>query len=372
MKKRKIVYLITGVFIVILSLVVWWQFENIKSVYYYFKYSGEDIDTMIQQSDKEVEEYLKNNPEYSVRPSTKVEEKLHQKGIINDDEFVAVIMGQTGIKELFGAEIGLDENEKFIDAQTGEFLPEEKIREMKEEVAVQKQNESDTSSDSMESSERGQTSADEKKSENSSEDSNIEKTAADSKIDTKETGKTGLDKNNNSNKNKFGETEKNTNKDLGNKPDWEPSTDSNKNAGNESKKDANAKPDKEQDITVSESADTSSQDVNSQISYYIAQMYVLKSSFSAQVSALYQEAIGTYSALPKSERNESGKSAVIKEIYPKAIALESSCDKQVAALLSDLENLLVSENMSTEIVSKMRTAYYQEKSLVKAQYLNEI
>ena len=107
-------------------------------------------------------------------------------------------------------------------------------------------------------------------------------------------------------------------------------------------------------------------------SQYIAQMYVLKSSFSGQVNALYQEAVAAYKALPASERNEAGKAAVIKQIVSKASALEASCDGQVAAILGELESALISSGQSTDVVTKMRNAYYQEKSLVKAQYMNEL
>ena len=330
MKKRKIVYLITGIFIVILALVVWWQFENIKSVYYYFKYSGEDIDTMIRQSDKDVEEYLKSNPEYSVRPSTEVEEKLHQEGIISDEELVAVITGQTNVEELIGTEIGLDENKKFVDLQSGDVLPKDKVTEMKDEVTRQRQqNKSENKSDM-------------------SKDSNHDGTSQnkDSKPIKDNKPIEGSDDNKSDEKSSDSKTEK--------KPSDSPD-------GN-----------KEVNQPVGDTGNTSQNADTDQVSQYIAQMYVLKSSFSAQVGALYQEAIAAYSSLPKSERNESGKSGIIKQLYPRAMELEASCDSQVSSLLSQLEAQLVAEGKSTEIVTKMRTAYYQEKSLVKAQYMNEL
>ncbi len=312
MKKKRIALIIICTIILIIAIVVGWQFENIKSVYFYFKYSADDIDSMIQLSGKDVEEYLEKNTEIQVRPTEDVEEKLHQAGLLTDEELTMVIMGQTSVEELFGTGISINEKKRFVEVHSGEILTVEKLKKMKEETAMR----------------------------NDSDPKNFETTD----------GTSNSPQASPHSKKEQGDDEKHT--DTGTVGKTDPVQNNTSGAD-----------------TTTESSQTAGM---AQISQYVAQMYVLKSSFTGQLSGLYNQAISSYDALPSSQKNEAGKSSIIKELYPKAVALEASCDKQVATILKELEALLVKQGESTELVTKMKTAYYQEKSLVKAQYMNEL
>ena len=114
---------------------------------------------------------------------------------------------------------------------------------------------------------------------------------------------------------------------------------------------------------------------DAEISACVAQMYVLKSSFVAQLEALYNQAFGEYEAvyhqLTEAER-EAKKKNIISSLYPKASALEKQCDTQVNQVLAKLEALLKESGGDISLVGRIRDSYNSEKSLKKAYYLNQI
>ena len=80
MRKKTIIKLtILAVVIAVIAAIAWWQFGNIKAIYYGIKYSSEDIDYKMKHSQDTVKEYLESNPQFSVRPTEPVEEELHQE-----------------------------------------------------------------------------------------------------------------------------------------------------------------------------------------------------------------------------------------------------------------------------------------------------
>ncbi len=132
MKKLKIVSIALAVVVIIISALVWWQFENIKSVYYWFKYDNQNVNEMIDKQNKNVDKYIKDNSSLNVRPSTETEEKLHQEEIITDEEFVGVLTGKTNVKELFGKDIELNDSKNFVD-ESGNKLTKEDLENSKKE-----------------------------------------------------------------------------------------------------------------------------------------------------------------------------------------------------------------------------------------------
>ena len=94
--------LILAIIIILISALVWWQFENIKSVYYWYKYDNQNVGEMIDDRNNDVDKYIKGKSNLNVRQSTEAEEKLHQEELITDDELVDVLTGKTDVKEMFG------------------------------------------------------------------------------------------------------------------------------------------------------------------------------------------------------------------------------------------------------------------------------
>jgi len=262
MKKIHKILIILLVIIAIVAGLVWWQFGNIKAVYYWWKYSGSDIDDMLGSAHSGVEDYLKDNPQYSVRPSKPVEEELHKDGVITDDELTELITEETSVKEMFGTELELSDDKKLTITETGEQIDAETAKKLKENAAQKEEQPKETP--------------------------------------------TGND---------------------------------------------------------------------AEISACVAQMYVLKSSFVAQLEGLYNQAFGEYEAvydqLNEAER-EAKKKSIISSLYPKASALEKQCDTQVNQVLAKLEALLKESGGDTSLVGRIRDSYNSEKSLKKAYYLNQI
>ncbi len=257
MKKFNIVLIAFGIVLVIFAGLFWWQYDNIKSVYYSFKYNNEQIDDLIEKHYDDIDNYLKEHSNYGVRRSTEVEQKLHQDELITDKEFEDVLTGKNDVETMFGIDVGLDSSKNFVDSE-GEKLTKEELE------AAKKEN-------------------------------------------------------------------------LSNKDEA-------------TGKDANSKTDEK-------------------AAQSIAKMYVLKSTFESELDRLYGEAKAYYYTLTP-EQQKNGKSEVMKKFYSTATNLETSCDAQVDVVLNDLEATLKENGENTELVTKIRTAYNEEKRLKKAYYLN--
>lgn len=257
MKKLNKFLIIIGVIIALLLLIFWWQFNNIKSVYYSFKYNNEQIGNLIDKHYDDIDNYLKEHSNYEVRQSTEVEQKLHQDEIITDKEFEDVLTGKNDVESMFGMDVGLNESKDFINPD-GDKLSKEELIEAKKE----------NSSDSAASANNGD-----------------------------------------------------------------------------------------------------SQKVDEKAAQSIAKMYVLKSTFESELDKLYRQALSYYDTLTP-EQKKNGKSEVTKRFYSTGTALETSCDAQVDAVLKELETVLKAEGESTELVTKIKTAYNEEKRLKKAYYIN--
>lgn len=250
--------------------------DTIKAIMLTMNYSEEELGRMLDETYSEVNGFLEENPQYLVRPSERIEEKLHGDKIITDEELADILKGITSVSELFGAKLEVDEKNNVINSETGEKLSNEQITEMKKSNEPQNPGGSDPSSPGT------QTPSDV----------------------TEDTG---------------GNAQKNADK----------------------------------------------------ISACIAEMYVLKSSFTSSLDTLYQDAISRYNSLPPSQR-ESGKNVIIDELYPKAAALEKQCDSKVKEVTNELTKLLKEDGQSLDLVEKIKTAYYQEKSVRKAMYMEKL
>ena len=112
MKKIKIILIILACIVALLAIASWWQFGNIKSAYYWFKYDKDNISDLIHKQNDDIYKYLKDKSNLNVRQSSETEQKLHQEEIITDDEFVDVLTGKTDVKDMFGQNIELDDSKK--------------------------------------------------------------------------------------------------------------------------------------------------------------------------------------------------------------------------------------------------------------------
>lgn len=272
--------------------------DNLKAVILMMTNSKEELETMLDQTYHEVDEFLENNPQYEVRPSDRLEEKLHQNKIISDDEFMNILTGKISLEELIGEELAIDDKNNITIVSTGDKVSNEQILQMK--IDTQQNSYSQNKSPDL-LHDTGQ------------------HTNSQSSSDDKDNTNSNSNSNNKSNNN--------------------PANDTNDNSD--------------------------------EISCCIAQMYVLKSTFTSSLDALYNRAIAEYNALPDSQK-ESGKTNIINTLYPQAAELEKQCDAQVKEVLASLTELLNEDGQSLELVDTIRVAYYQEKSVRKAMYMEKL
>ena len=128
MKKLKVFLIVLLILAIAVTALYFWQRENIKSVYYSAKYDDEKLDELIEEHNREVETFLKEQTDLNVRPSTPVEEKLHQAGVISDDELISILTGKTDLKTLLGTDVTLDDKKKMVD-ESGNPVNVEKLKE---------------------------------------------------------------------------------------------------------------------------------------------------------------------------------------------------------------------------------------------------
>ena len=118
------------------------------------------------------------------------------------------------------------------------------------------------------------------------------------------------------------------------------------------------------DTTVS--TDTSSEEV----AKCIAKLYVIKSQFTGQLTALEQTMKKTYEDLPEEQRVPESRKSIGRQYISQIADMELECDADVEAALSELTNTLTAQGKDTSVVQTLREAYENEKSLKKAYYLD--
>lgn len=105
---------------------------------------------------------------------------------------------------------------------------------------------------------------------------------------------------------------------------------------------------------------------------YVEKMYTLQATFLSELGAIEAKARAVFAQLPEEERNLSTAQKLAPSFINEGLALESKCDSQVSAILSEFEAELKEAGADTTIVKNMREAYQTQKRLKKAYYLSAI
>ena len=115
---------------------------------------------------------------------------------------------------------------------------------------------------------------------------------------------------------------------------------------------------------------------NEEISQLLGELYVLKSQFSTELTAIedwvnsqyryFCDEYGGSENIPSSVKIKVGKRA-----YEKALALEDECDAKVNEILSRVKVLLKETNQSIVIVDEIRASYENEKSKAISYYMSQ-
>ena len=110
------------------------------------------------------------------------------------------------------------------------------------------------------------------------------------------------------------------------------------------------------------------QNYDPELAAMVGEIYALRTSFTGQLDQLANEAIAEYKAVPEAQRDKQ-KSAIMNKYVGRAGGLESSCDKQMNAILGRMKTHLKNTGGDVTLVKEIEKVYQNEKALKKAYYL---
>lgn len=106
------------------------------------------------------------------------------------------------------------------------------------------------------------------------------------------------------------------------------------------------------------------------INRYLKKVYAIKAEFLGRLAGIKESAASKFYALPEEEHTESRKKSIMADHVMQCYELENRCDVEINSVLASLKSELESIGASTQIVSEIRAAYENEKSVKKAYYLS--
>lgn len=112
---------------------------------------------------------------------------------------------------------------------------------------------------------------------------------------------------------------------------------------------------------VSQPQHTEEPEKPSELESLIAEIYILRSSFSGQIDGLVEQAKAEYIA-----NKGQNKAGIAGKYLRKATDLEASCDSQMEDILSRIQAEIKRTGGDSGIVKEIRSAYENEKSIKKA------
>lgn len=108
-----------------------------------------------------------------------------------------------------------------------------------------------------------------------------------------------------------------------------------------------------------------------EIANLVAKMYVMKAEFTASLTNLENTTLKDYAALSDEEKTSEVKAKMMSEVLSTVAAMEKDCDTQVEEILDRLTELLNEDGKDLSLVDSIETAYKNEKTTTKAEYINK-
>ena len=113
-------------------------------------------------------------------------------------------------------------------------------------------------------------------------------------------------------------------------------------------------------------------DYSEQLSQLIAEVYVLKETYTAALSDLEAAAKADYKALPESKRTAAGLVPLASRYLGVVDRMEKECDEQMHEIVTEMEELIAANNGDTSLPGTVFDTYVNEKSLKRAWYLSRL
>lgn len=111
-------------------------------------------------------------------------------------------------------------------------------------------------------------------------------------------------------------------------------------------------------------------EVNEQISALVGQMYILKAEFMNSLKNLENTTLKEYASLSNDQKTSELKTAMMNHVLDEVSKMEKDCDTQVEEILTSLTKVLTDNKKDTSLVTSIREAYKNEKTITKAEYIN--
>lgn len=108
----------------------------------------------------------------------------------------------------------------------------------------------------------------------------------------------------------------------------------------------------------------------SRVQELIARVYLLRSSFTGQLDSLVAQAKAEYVSQKKAT-GKADKATIAARYIGRGTALESACDGQMEAILSEISAELKRIDGDMSLVGQIRSTYNAEKSIKKAALLHD-
>ena len=109
-----------------------------------------------------------------------------------------------------------------------------------------------------------------------------------------------------------------------------------------------------------------------ELSALIAEVYVMREQYTAQLDALVAEAKAEYKAKPQSERTKAKLVSWATGYISRATQMESQCDAEMEAVFVRMRRLIRSNGGDLSILKAVSDSYFDEKSIQKSIYIQEL
>ncbi len=112
--------------------------------------------------------------------------------------------------------------------------------------------------------------------------------------------------------------------------------------------------------------------LQAQLQEKVNQLYAVEAAFRGQVESIVAQAKAEFIALPKDQRNQSNKMAIVNSKANALIAMEQQCDAQVSAIVADVRSILQQMGKSTALADEINSYYQESKANWKAIKMTEL
>lgn len=137
----------------------------------------------------------------------------------------------------------------------------------------------------------------------------------------------------------------------------------------QSKEETPAEPPKQEEKPAEQPAES---DYQKQLSAVVAKVYVLREKFTIELDNMKNEAAAEYKAIPEADRTSGKLTDFAKKYVKRAAELEKQCDREMDAIVVELDTLINANNGDYSIIDTVIETYASEKSLKKAWYMAEL